>query len=187
MSLFVILHIFKSLLAHTKFIALFLGLLLQNYKTTEIQLTVWFFKQCRVIRSDHCLSRRVLKAELIIRKTCGTWYRQREMTARVCDREHLSVSVRKIMCVCVCQNVLCDAAFPCRHRGPFVRPESECEQDGRHSPQAQISLSYLTQQILCKSSRSVTGKLIISSSPHPILPLAFSPSILNLPLWVWER
>lgn len=111
------------------------------------------------------------------------------MTARVCDREHLSVSVRKIMCACVriksermC--VLCDAAFPCRHRGPFVRPESECEQDGPLSPQAQISLSYLTQQILCKSSRSVTGKLIISGSLHPILPLAFSPSILSLPLRV---
>lgn len=39
------------------------------------------------------------------------------------------------------------------------------------SPQAQISLSYLTQQILCKSSHSVTGKLIISGSSHPILPL----------------
>jgi len=64
---------------------------------------------------------------------------------------------------------------------------TECEQDGRLPPQAQISLSYLTQQILCKCSLSVTGKLIIAGSPDPILPLAFSPSILSLPLRVWER
>lgn len=89
----------------------------------------WFSKQCSVIGSERCLPRRVPTPELILRKTRGIWYRQWEMTARVCDREHLSASVRKITCVCassprecVRENVLCDAAFPCRHGGPFVQP-----------------------------------------------------------------
>ncbi len=72
----------------------------QKSTTTEIQLTVWFSKQCSVIGSERCLPRRVPTPELILRKTRGTWYRQWEMTARVCDREHLSASVRKITCIC---------------------------------------------------------------------------------------
>lgn len=108
------------------------------------------------------------------------------MTARVCDREHLSVSVRKIMCVCahqvrenVCVRMCCVTLhFRADIEGPLFGRRVSASRMAL-SPQAQISLSYLTQQILCKSSRSVTGKLIISGSPHP---LAFSPSILSLPL-----
>lgn len=93
----------------------------------------------------------------------------------VCVRAH---QVRENVCVRMCCVTL---HFRADIEGPLFG-QSECEQDGRLSPQAQISLSYLTQQILCKSSRSVTGKLIISGSPNPILPLAFSPLILSLPL-----
>lgn len=108
------------------------------------------------------------------------------MTARVCDREHLSVSVRKIMCVCahqvrenVCVRMCCVTLhFRADIEGPLFGRRVSASRMAL-SPQAQISLSYLTQQILCKSSRSVTGKLIISGSLHP---LAFSPSILSLPL-----
>lgn len=127
-----------------------------NRKATEIQLTIWFSKQCPVIRSEVCVPRSLRTPELIIRKTRGTWYWQREMTQKVCDREHLSASVRKkserwTENVCA-RMIRVTLHFRADTEGPLFG-QWECEQDGCFSPQAQISLSYLTQQILCKSSR----------------------------------
>ncbi len=198
-------HIYTYIHIHRVYILYTLNLILrcdftieqheeaQKPKTTEIQLTVWFSKQCSVIGSERCLPRRVPTPELILRKTRGTWYRQREMTARVCDREHLSASVRKITCVHqvredVCERMWCVTLhFHADTEGPLFS-QCEREQDGRLSPQAQISLSYLTQQILCKSSRSVIPQPLQESSSFVALHILsfFLPSILSLPLWVWE-
>ncbi len=107
--------------------------------------------------------------------------------AFVCEREKNNVCVHQVR-EDVCERMWCVTLhFHADTEGPLFS-QCEREQDGRLSPQAQISLSYLTQQILCKSSRSVIPQPLQESSSFVALHILsfFLPSILSLPLWVWE-